>query len=106
MSRNKRGKKKKGDRVRSKETEKNQDVWGQNTISGRTFKAYLMMLLSSFIYTLPLCKELRMRYQNQHFCHSQSNEILIELRVGVKTEQLLITGMYRTGNLVLCKREK
>lgn len=43
-------------------------------------------------------QELRMRYQNQHFCHSQSNGILIEVRGGVMIEQLLITGMYNLQN--------
>lgn len=41
MSRNKRGKRKKGDRVRSKETEKNQDVWGLNSISGHRLSRHI-----------------------------------------------------------------
>lgn len=50
-----------------------------------------------FTYALPLSKKLRI-YEQHCFWHSQSNGVLVELRVWVMTEQLLITGMCKLQN--------
>lgn len=99
MRRNKRGKRKKGDRMRSRQTGKNPRMCGGKSA---LVVAAFQGIPNYFIFLLHLgsstFQELRMRYQNQHFCRSQSNGILIEVRGGVVIEQLLITGMYNLQN--------
>lgn len=88
-------KRKKGDRMRSRQTGKTPRMCGgKSALVVAAFQGipnYFILLLR--LGSSKTFQELRMRYQNQHFCHSQSNGILIEVRGGVMIEQLLITGM-------------